>query len=67
MLFKLTTEYIELDNLLKVAGIVSSGSEAKQLIRAGLVKVNDTVETRVRKKLRKGDRVFSEEKDLTIT
>ncbi len=57
MEFKLNGEFIELDNLLKASGIVSSGSEAKRLIRTGQVVVNDSPETRVRRKLRPGDRV----------
>jgi len=55
MEFKLKTEFIELDNMLKVLELVASGAEAKQQIQAGLVKVNGEVESRVRRKLRSGD------------
>ena len=48
-------EYIELNNLLKRFNWVASGGEAKTKIKEGAVSVNDVVETRVRKKMRKGD------------
>ncbi len=43
---KINTEYIKLDQFLKWTNIVSSGAEAKTLIRSRLVKVNGEVETR---------------------
>ena len=55
MEFKLKTEFIELDNMLKVLELVASGAEAKQQILAGLAKVNGEVESRIRRKLRSGD------------
>ena len=55
MEFKLKTEFIELDNVLKVLELAASGAEAKQQISAGLVKVNGDVESRIRRKLRSGD------------
>ena len=39
----INTEYIKLGQLLKLAGIVSSGIEAKIIILDGKVKVNDEV------------------------
>jgi len=55
--FKLKTEFIELDNLLKVLELAASGAAARQSILAGQVKVNGQVETRIRRKLRTGDYV----------
>ncbi len=55
--FKLHKPFIELDNLLKAAGIAAHGADAKQIILAGAVFVNGAVEKTVRKKLRAGDRV----------
>lgn len=52
---EITTEFIKLEQLLKLANIVSSGGLAKELIQNGEVKVNDEIETRRGKKLRKGD------------
>ena len=44
-------EYIELNNLLKRLDLVSSGGEAKHIIKSGVVKVNGEFETRVRNKI----------------
>ena len=57
MEFKLQTEFVELDNMLKALELVASGAEAKQEIQAGSVKVNGLVESRIRRKLRSGDYV----------
>ncbi|MGI6655484.1 MAG: RNA-binding S4 domain-containing protein [Desulfobulbus sp.] len=54
---QITTEYIELDKLLKREDCASSGGAARHLIDQGLVRVNGAVETRRRKKLRPGDTV----------
>jgi ribosome-associated protein len=58
-LFKLkeSEEYIELNNLIKRFGGVTTGGEAKMAINQGEVKVNNEVETRVRKKMRSGETV----------
>jgi ribosome-associated protein len=64
--FKLKTEFIELDNLLKAIGIVSSGADAKSLILEGAVKVNGVAETRTRRKLRTGDIVETGENKILI-
>lgn len=48
-------EYIKLDQFLKLAQVVQSGGEAKQLIQAGYVMVNNRVETRRGRKLHHGD------------
>ena len=49
------SEYIKLDQFLKLADLVSTGGHAKYLIQDGLVKVNGKVETRRGKKLRHQD------------
>lgn len=48
-------EYIELNKLLKIMQVCSSGGEAKLFIKDGLVMVNGEVELQLRKKLRSGD------------
>lgn len=58
-------EYITLGQFLKFAGIVSSGIDAKMIIKDGLVKVNDEVEVRRGKKLRHGDKV-QYDKDIYV-
>lgn len=47
-------EFIELNHLLKVMGLCSSGGEAKAVIAEGRVTVNGTVELRKRCKARSG-------------
>ena len=48
---KISTEFIKLDQFLKWLVIVDSGSQAKQVILDGRVKVNDEVETRRGRKI----------------
>lgn len=48
---------IQLDQFLKLMGAVQTGGEAKYLIQAGEVQVNDAIETRRKRKLHSGDRV----------
>lgn len=55
MTVQLTTEFIKLDALLKLAGVAGSGGHAKQLILEGLVRVNDEVAAQRGKKIRPGD------------
>lgn len=52
---KIDSEYIKLDQALKLADIASTGGHAKFLIAEELVKVNGEVETRRGKKLFDGD------------
>ena len=51
------TEFIKLDSLLKFAGLVSTGGEAKELIADGQVQVCGEVCTMRGKKIRPGDTV----------
>ena len=63
-LFILLYQYLEiyktmkLDQFLKWKNIVSSGGEAKIIIKSGSVKVNGKVEIRRGRKLNKGDKVM---------
>ena len=49
---------MKLDQFLKWQNIVSSGGEAKIIIKSGSVKVNGQIETRRGRKLSKGDKVM---------
>ena len=49
---------MKLDQFLKWHNFVSSGGEAKTIIKSGCVKVNGTIETRRGRKLSKGDKVM---------
>ena len=55
MEIEIRDEYIKLGQAMKLAGLVSSGIEAKIVIQDGQVKVNGGVETRRGKKLYSGD------------
>lgn len=50
-------EAIKLGQFLKLADLIESGAEAKTVIAAGLVRVNDEVETRRGRQLEVGDTV----------
>ncbi len=52
---RINTDYIELDKLLKRENLTASGGEARYLISQGLVRVNEVVETRKRRKCYPGD------------
>ena len=62
----ISTEFIKLDALLKYAGLVNSGGEAKTLIQEGDVLVNGEVCTMRGKKLRSGDSVTIDGVTVTI-
>lgn len=53
---KIHTEFIKLQDLLKFAGAVETGGDAKLIIQEGRVSVNGEVCTMRGKKLRPGDR-----------
>lgn len=51
------SEYIELNQLLKITNLVQSGGQANMFITDGEVKVNNEVETRKRNKIKTGFKV----------
>lgn len=63
---EITTPYITLDQLLKWAGLVMTGGEARGIILQGKVLVNGEPETRRGRKLREGDRVSFGGDEITI-
>mgnify|MGYP001032344364 FL=1 len=58
--------YIKLGQALKLAGLVSSGVDAKFVIQNGQVKVNGQVETQRGKKLLENDEVCFEGNTFVI-
>ena len=48
-------EAIKLGQFLKLANLVESGSEAKQVLAGGVVRVNGDIETRRGRQLERGD------------
>ena len=63
---KITTDFIKLDQLLKFAGAAAIGSEAKELVLEGKVKVNGEICTKRKKKIRSGDTVTVKGQDITV-
>lgn len=59
-------EFIALNQLLKMLGLVGTGGEANLRIDDGEVMVNDAVELQRRKKLRSGDKVAFHEEVIHI-
>lgn len=55
--FPLRGESIELNQLLKLAGLCDSGGAGKHLVASGAVKVDGQVELRKTAKIRAGQRV----------
>ena len=64
--FKLRGDYITLGQLLKAENLVEDGARAKEVIKAGLAKVNGEVDTRRGKKLYPGDVVEFEGNEIKI-
>ena len=62
----ITTEFIKLQDLLKLASLVSTGGEAKIVINEEEVTVNGEVCTQRGKKIRPGDTVSYRGHELTV-
>lgn len=66
MQLELRGEFIKLGQAVKAAGLVENGGEAKDVVVAGLVMVNDEVCTMRGKKLYKGDKVSFDGEEIEI-
>ena len=64
--FKIKDDHIKLGQVLKAAGLVGSGVEAKIVIQEGQVKVDGEVDTRRGRKLFGGDIVSFEGEEIRI-
>lgn len=64
---KISTEFIKLESILKFAGIVCTGGEAKGIILDGDVSVNGETCLMRGKKIRPGDLVRLPGIELTVT
>lgn len=62
----ITTEYIKLQDLLKLADAVATGVEAKIRVQEGAVAVNGQVCTQRGKKIRPGDTVVYENNEYGV-
>lgn len=63
----ITTEFIKLQDLLKFAGLVETGGEAKERVQAGEALVNGEPCLQRGKKIWPGDRVDFAGETLTVT
>ncbi len=66
-IIKIRDEYIRLDSLLKLAGIVGTGGQAKMIILDGQVLLNGEVCTMRTKKIREGDIVKAMGVEVKVT
>lgn len=57
---------IQLDQFMKITGMVSTGGQAKLVIQGGEVQLNGVVETRRKKKLKHGDKVTFDGETLMV-
>lgn len=63
---KINTEYITLQQLLKMENIISSGGEAKYYLAENEVLVNNELENRRGRKLYPADIIIIEKKEFVI-
>ena len=64
---EISTEFITLSQMMKMASLVQSGGEAKQIILEGLITVNNDVCTQRGKKLFKGDIIEFDNQQYVIS
>ena len=64
--FELDREFVELNQLLKLAGLCDSGGAGKQLVASGAVRVDGAVESRKTAKIRAGQRVRVGEVEIRV-
>jgi len=65
--FKVNGEFVELNQLLKLAGVCDSGGAGKALVAEGVVSVNGQVELRKTCKIRAGSEVTLGDVTITVT
>ncbi|QWT22590.1 RNA-binding S4 domain-containing protein [Bacillus sp. NP157] len=64
--FHLEGDYVELNQLLKLAGIAASGGEGKHLVADGLVTVDGAIELRKTCKIRAGQVVAIDDETIHV-
>lgn len=65
-IIKIESDFIRLQDLLKLSGAVDTGGQAKFIIQNGEVRVNGEICTMRGKKLRSGDKAEFEDIILTV-
>ena len=64
--FRLDREYVELNQLLKLAGLCDSGGAGKAMVAEGLVRVDGAVELRKTCKIRAGQTVQTGDTEIRV-
>ena len=64
--FELNGDYVELNNLLKLVGVVDSGGAGKALVAEGVVQVDGKIELRKSTKIRAGQVVSLQGIKITV-
>jgi ribosome-associated protein len=64
--FELTSEFVELNQLLKLVGVVDSGGAGKHVVASGTVKVDGKKELRKTAKIRSGQVVTLGDIRITV-
>ncbi|HEY8085505.1 MAG TPA: RNA-binding S4 domain-containing protein [Methylophilaceae bacterium] len=64
--FELKGEFIELNQLLKLAGVCDSGGAGKHLVASGVVSVDGAVELRKTAKIRAGQVVILGDVEIKV-
>lgn len=63
---EISTEYIALNDLLKICGVVDSGGAGKALVASGAVKVDGVQELRKTNKIRPGQQVQVDDTTINV-
>ncbi len=64
--FELDREHVELNQLLKLAGVADSGGQGKAIVASGAVSVDGAVELRKTAKIRAGQVVRLEDVEIRV-
>ena len=64
--FQLEGDHVELNQLLKLAGLCDSGGAGKALVASGAVRVDGAVEARKTAKIRAGQRVSLGDVEIAV-
>jgi ribosome-associated protein len=65
--FELNAEFVEINQLLKLSGLVDSGGAGKNLVASGVVSVDGKKELRKTAKIRAGQTVSVGDVRITVT
>ena len=66
LIFELNAEYVEINQLLKLSGLVDSGGAGKNLVASGVVSVDGKKELRKTAKIRAGQVVSVADIRITV-